>query len=249
MHPRAEAYYDPEMARLKARKRRTRGGRPNRRSPARLLIILVTLPCLVSLLAVVPLRWLNPPTTSFILQDGAAVDKWVYRRWTPLAEISAHLPLAVIAAEDQKFPLHHGFDLQAIQSALEEKGRRRGASTISQQLAKNLYLWPGRSWVRKGLEAWLTLLMEISWPKRRILEIYLNTVEFGPGVYGATAASRRFYGRSPGHLDARQAALLAAVLPSPKRMSAHSPSPYVNQRATTIMGWMEKLGGRRYLPR
>jgi monofunctional biosynthetic peptidoglycan transglycosylase len=244
MHPGAEAYYDPEMAKAK-KKRRTV---PKKRRLSRLLGRLLLGLLLLSLLTVVPFRWAAPPTTSFILQDGAVGDKWVHRHWTPLGAISSHLPLAVIAAEDQKFPRHHGFDFQAIQSALDEKHRRRGASTISQQLAKNLYLWPGRSLVRKGIEAWLTLLMEATWPKARIMEVYLNTVEFGPGVYGVTAASKRFFGRSPRHLSKRQAALLAAVLPSPKRMSARSPSAYVNQRASAIQAWMGKLGGRRYLP-
>jgi monofunctional biosynthetic peptidoglycan transglycosylase len=245
MHPGAEAYLDPEMARVKAKRKR----RPaKRRRPFRFMGRLLAGLLLLNLLAVIPLRWINPPTTSFILQDGAAREKWVHRRWTPLEEISAHLPLAVIAAEDQKFPLHHGFDFQAIQSALDEKHRRRGASTISQQLVKNLYLWPGRSLVRKGIEAWLTLIMEVAWPKARIMEIYLNTVEFGPGTYGVTSAGKRFFGRSPRHLSRRQAALLAAVLPSPKRMSARAPSAYVNQRANEIQAWMGKLGGRRYLP-
>jgi monofunctional biosynthetic peptidoglycan transglycosylase len=245
MHPGAEAYYDPEMALARARRRR----RPARRRRSfRFLGGLLLGLLLLSLLAVAPLRWIDPPTTSFILRDDSARDKWVHRRWTPLGAISPHLPLAVIAAEDQRFPQHRGIDWQALQAALDEKGRRRGASTISQQLAKNLYLWPDRSLARKGIEAWLTLLMEVTWPKARIMEVYLNTVEFGPGVYGISAASKRFFGLSPRQLSRRQAALLAAVLPSPRRMSVPSPSAYVNQRANEIMKWMEKLGGKQYLP-
>jgi monofunctional glycosyltransferase len=244
MHPRAEEYYNPEMAKTK------RTHRPvKRRRPFRFLLGSVFAGLLLSLLAVVPLRWVNPPTTSFILQDERVEKKWVRQRWTPLDAISPQLPLAVIAAEDQKFPDHHGIDVESIRKSLREKRRRpRGASTISQQLAKNLYLWPGRSLVRKGIEAWLTLVMEITWPKDRIMEVYLNTVEFGPGIYGVTTASRRFFGRSPGRLNRRQAALLAAVLPSPKHMSARSPSAYVNQRASEIQHWMVQLGGKRYLP-
>lgn len=244
MHPGAEAYYDPEMARAKRRRRPAK-----RRRPFRILGGVLAGLLLLSLLAVVPLRWLNPPTTSFILQDERVEEKGLHQRWTPLEAISPQLPLAVIAAEDQKFPDHHGLDLESIRKALREKRRRpRGASTISQQLAKNLYLWSGRSLVRKGIEAWLTLIMEATWPKDRIMEIYLNTVEFGPGVYGVATASRRFFGRSPRRLSRRQAALLAAVLPSPKRMSARSPSAYVNQRAVEIQHWMVQLGGKRYLP-
>lgn len=244
MHPSAEAYYDPDYYSPEVE-----GPRMKKRGPLRVLLICAGGLLLLNLLAVVPLRWIDPATTSFILQDKRASDKWLWQRWTPLDEISPHLPLAVIAAEDQRFPTHHGIDFKAVQNALSEKrGRRRGASTISQQLAKNLYLWSGRSMLRKGIEAWLTVLMEGAWTKRRIMEVYLNTVEFGPGTYGVTAASKRFFGRSPRHLSKRQAALLAAVLPSPRRMSAKAPSAYVNQRADEIQTWMDKLGGRRYLP-
>jgi monofunctional glycosyltransferase len=244
MHPRAEAYYDPELYAPELER-----PRPKKRGPMRILLICAGSLLLLNLLLVVPLRWIDPATTSFILQDKRAGDKWLRNRWSPLKKISPHLPLAVIAAEDQRFPDHHGIDLKAIQKALHEKrGRRRGASTISQQLAKNLYLWSGRSILRKGVEAWLALLIEFTWPKARVMEVYLNTVEFGPGTYGVTAASKRFFGRSPKQLNPRQAALLAAVLPSPKRMSAKAPSAYVNQRANEIQFWMGKLGGKRYLP-
>jgi monofunctional biosynthetic peptidoglycan transglycosylase len=244
MHPRAEAYYDPELYGPEGE-----GPRTKKRGPMGNLLICAGSLFLLNLLLVVPLRWIDPATTSFILQDERAGDKWLRQRWTPLEAIAPHLPLAVIAAEDQRFPDHHGIDLKAIEKALDEKGgRRRGASTITQQLAKNLYLWSGRSMIRKGIEAWLTLLMEATWSKNRIMEVYLNTVEFGPGTYGVTAASKRFFGRSPKQLTPRQAALLAAVLPSPKRMSAKAPSAYVNQRANEIQYWMGRLGGEKYLP-
>jgi len=172
----------------------------------------------------------------------------IQREWIDWEEISPHLPIAVVAAEDQNFPHHHGFDFGSIQSALTEEGKRqRGASTISQQVTKNLFLWPGHSWIRKGLEAYLTAFVEVLWPKRRILEIYLNIAEFGPGVFGAEAAARQFFGRSASDLSARQAATLAAVLPSPKRMSASKRSRYLEKRVTWILRQMKQLDGPAYL--
>ena len=205
---------------------------------------------LVSITLTLPWRWLEPPTTAFILQDRSYHKDRIHQQWVPLGEISSALPIAVVAAEDQKFPLHHGFDFQSLSQALQEDRRhRRGASTISQQLAKNLYLWPGRSLLRKALEAYFTVLIEFTWPKRRILEVYLNVVEFGPGVYGVNAASRSFFGKPPSRITSREAALLAAVLPSPKRMSALRPSEYVRTRATEIEAEVRALGGPSYLAR
>ena len=156
--------------------------------------------------------------------------------------------MAVIAAEDQKFAHHFGFDFESIADALDDNAqRRRGASTISQQVAKNLYLWPGRSYLRKGVEAYLTLLIESLWPKRRILEIYLNVAEFGSGIFGAEAASRQFFEKPARRLSLWEASLLAAVLPNPKRMSALRPSAYVRSRAADIRRWVRKLGGKQYL--
>lgn len=169
-------------------------------------------------------------------------------RWVPMEEISPHLAIAAVASEDQLFPEHHGFDLKAIAEALEDdRGRRRGASTISQQVVKNLYLWPGRSYVRKGLEAYLTVLVEATWPKRRILEVYLNVAELGPGVFGAEAAARAFYGKGARDLSLYEASLLAAVLPNPKGRSAARPSPYVARRAADIRRQVGNLGGAGYL--
>jgi monofunctional biosynthetic peptidoglycan transglycosylase len=205
---------------------------------------------LVSIALTLPWRWLAPPTTAFILQDGFNHKGHIRHRWVPLGEISPALPIAVIAAEDQKFPQHHGFDFQSLSEALREDRRhRRGASTISQQLAKNLYLWPGRSLLRKALEAYFTVLIEFTWPKRRILEVYLNVVEFGPEVYGVDAASRLFFGKPPSRITSQEAALLAAVLPSPKRMSPFRPSEYVRKRASEIEAAVRALGGPGYLAR
>ena len=165
-----------------------------------------------------------------------------------MSEISPALPIAVVASEDQKFPSHHGFDFESISAALQEdRQRRRGASTITQQLAKNLYLWPGRSLFRKAVEAYFTVLIEFTWPKRRILEVYLNIVEFGPQVYGVGAASRMFFGKSPKQITSQEAAVLAAVLPNPKRMSARHPSEYVRMRASEIEAAVRALGGPVYL--
>ena len=171
-------------------------------------------------------------------------------QWVPYTEISPNLALAVIAAEDQRFADHHGFDLTEIEQALRDysQGKRlRGASTISQQVAKNLYLWPGRSPFRKGLEAWFTMWIELLWSKRRILEVYLNIAQFGVLDFGASAASQQFYGKSPANLTAEQAALLAAALPGPALYRVDQPSPYMRQRQQWILNQMRQLGGISYL--
>ena len=201
---------------------------------------------LASILSVVLLRWIPPVTTAFILRERAFGDTPVAHRWTPWRDISPDAALAVVASEDQRFPAHFGFDLVEIEKAIRG-GSRRGASTISQQVAKNLYLWPGGGYFRKGIEAWFTILIEALWPKRRILEVYLNVAEFGPGVFGVGEAARRYYGKEPATLSAAEAARLAAVLPSPKRMSVERPGPYVVQRTGQILTQMRQLGGRSYL--
>jgi len=197
----------------------------------------------LTLALVLPWRWLPPPTTAFMLRERLQGGE-PRQHWVPLSRLSRHLALCVVAAEDQKFPEHFGFDFDSIGKALGEGPRPRGASTLSQQLAKNLYLWPERSLVRKGLEAWLTLALEATWPKRRILEVYLNVAEFGPGVYGAGAAARRYFRVPASQLTLEQAALLAAVLPSPRRMSAARPSEYVRGRAGEIAEAARALGPR-----
>ncbi len=208
----------------------------------------------VTVLATLPFRWIDPPTSSIMIQravaarsEGRPPPRHV---WRDARDISPQLAIAVVAAEDQKFPDHFGFDFESIADALGETGGpRRGASTISQQVVKNLYLWPGRSLLRKGIEAWLTLVIETFWPKRRILEIYLNVAEFGPDLFGAEAASREHFARSASRLTRREAALLAAVLPSPARLSASRPSEYVRRRAGEIEREVRRLGGPEYLRR
>lgn len=203
---------------------------------------------LVSLALTLPWRWLPPPTTAFMLQHRLVAEGPVRHQWVPWRELSSALPISVVAAEDQKFPLHCGFDFNSISQAIQENRRIcRGASTISQQVAKNLYLWPGRSLVRKALEAYFTVLIELTWPKRRILEVYLNVAEFGPGIYGVGAASRAFFGKPPAKITSREAALLAAVLPGPKSMSAARPSNYVRKRGADIQAAVKSLGGPGYL--
>jgi monofunctional biosynthetic peptidoglycan transglycosylase len=201
----------------------------------------------VPLALVLPWRWIDPPTSAFMaLAQAEGYD--VEQRWVDLAEMSPHLAIAVVAAEDQNFPHHRGFDLESIRSAFAERdSRQRGASTISQQVVKNLFLWPRASWLRKGIEAYLTLFVETLWSKRRILEIYLNVAELGPGIFGAEAAAERFFGVPAAQVSTRQAALLAAVLPSPKRLSAARPSAYVEERASWILRQMDQLGGAAYL--
>ncbi len=203
---------------------------------------------LLSLALVLPLRWVDPPATAFVIQETGLRGPNLRSTWVPIEGMAEALPLAVIASEDQKFPDHWGFDLDSIEKALtEDRARMRGASTLTQQLAKNLYLWPGRSLVRKGVEAWFTVLLETLLPKRRIMELYLNVVEFGPGIYGVGRAARHHFRTSPERLTERQGALLAAVLPNPKRMDAGRPSDYVNGRASEIQVEMRRLG-RGYLP-
>jgi monofunctional biosynthetic peptidoglycan transglycosylase len=202
-----------------------------------------------SIVLILQLRWFTPPTSAFMLQQRMAGVR-VHYQWVPLERISPYAALAVISSEDQRFFDHWGFDLKAITKAIKENRSRstpRGASTISQQVAKNLFLWPGKSYLRKGIESYLTLLMELLWPKERILEVYLNIAEMGRGVFGVEAAARRFFGKSAARLNMRQAATLAAVLPSPNHLSANRPSEYVQQRTWQIIRQMNALGGRAFL--
>lgn len=237
------------------RKRRTRASRRRRRSSGffrklgrrlafGLLILLV-----LSWAPVLALRWVDPPTTAFMLRDDSG-RKPVRFEWTAREEIGLAAQLAVVASEDQKFASHFGFDLESIRDSIDDYGdgaSLRGASTITQQVAKNLFLWPGKSFLRKGIEAYFTVLIELTWSKKRILEIYLNIAEFGPGVYGIRSASEVYFGKLPATLTDSEAALLAAVLPSPKRLHADRPSSYLRKRERWIIGQMQRLRREKWL--
>ncbi|HEY5657667.1 MAG TPA: monofunctional biosynthetic peptidoglycan transglycosylase [Myxococcota bacterium] len=212
-----------------------------------------------SVLVTFALRWVDPPTSAFMVRSSLSRDSNgrsngpLRHYWVDWVDISAHAKLAVVAAEDQRFASHSGFDLESIADAAYERvtqGRSRGASTISQQVAKNLYLWPGQSFVRKGLEAYHTALIELLWPKRRILEVYLNVAQFGERVFGIEAASITYFGKASSRLTPREAALLAALLPSPRRYRlSPEPSPYLESRSRWILTQMDMLGGEAYLNR
>jgi monofunctional biosynthetic peptidoglycan transglycosylase len=211
---------------------------------------------LMGVLAVLALRWINPPTSAFMLhaqvQASLAHERGYRTRydWVSLEQISPSAAIAVIASEDQQFPFHTGFDLRSIREAVRSNAggkHLRGASTITQQVAKNLFLWPGQSYIRKGIEAAITLLIEVLWPKERILETYLNIAEFGHGIYGVEAASRAFFHEPAARLSRSEAALLAAVLPNPHILHVEQPSAYVRSRQEWILGQMRQLGGPAYL--
>ncbi len=219
------------------------------------MLLLLLLP-LLSIAQVLILRWVNPPTSGVMLERsfelrGAGRAASIDQQWVDWSALSPHLAIAVVAAEDQRFPAHSGFDTEAIREAWQRYrggGKSlRGGSTISQQVAKNLFLWSDRSWLRKGLETWYTGLIETLWSKQRILEMYLNIAEFGDGVYGAEAASQHYFGKPAAQLNAAQAARLAAVLPSPRKYSVTAPSAYVRRRAAWIEAQMQQLGGAAYL--
>ncbi|MCL1074418.1 monofunctional biosynthetic peptidoglycan transglycosylase [Shewanella dokdonensis] len=203
---------------------------------------------LVSLFSVLLLRFVNPPYWSWRLAraiEPPGKITQVQQQWQPLSAISRHLQLAVIASEDQRFPEHFGFDFKQIGDAIADARKGdglRGASTISQQTAKNLFMWPSRSFVRKGLEAWFTLLIELCWDKQRILEVYLNVVEFGPGIYGADAAAHHYFHKPASRLSRYEAALLAAILPNPWHYRIAPPSAYMAERADWISTQMRQLG-------
>ena len=213
------------------------------------LLLVLVIALLASWLMVLPLRWIDPPTSAFMLQDNSGRIPVMYK-WQPWETIGTAAPLAMVAAEDQKFADHLGFDVKSIRDSMEDfkDGEPlRGASTISQQVAKNLYLWPGKNLMRKGVEAYLTALLEVCLSKRRILEIYLNIAELGPGIYGVSAASEVFFGKEAAKLSTAEAALLAAVLPNPNVMRVDQPSDYVRQRQRWIIGQMQRLQREQWL--
>jgi monofunctional biosynthetic peptidoglycan transglycosylase len=229
---------------------------PKRRRWWRRLLWLPVWFVVFTVLQVLILRFVDPPFSTMMAERQmeaffAGEDDFdLSYDWRDADRISKQLPLALVASEDQRFPTHKGFDFEAIEKARANnaKGRKvRGGSTISQQLAKNLFLWRGRSWVRKGLEAWYTMLIEALWPKARIMEVYMNVIEYGDGVYGAQAASRRFFGKDASQLGPAEAARLAAVLPNPRKYNAAKPGPYVQRRTRAIQRQMNALGGPAYV--
>lgn len=233
----------------------TRAKTRKRRPLLTLLLILALIP-----IGGVVLHRFVPPLFTILMVKQAVAGHGMDYRWRSLDHISPRLVEAVIAAEDARFCQHHGFDVEAIQKAMEANERaeqrgsdkRRGASTISQQTAKNVFLWPSRDWVRKGLEVGYTGLIELVWGKRRIMEMYLNVAEWAPGVYGAEAASQHWFDKSADQLTTREAARLAAILPSPRRYKAASPGPYVRRRASRIqaaMGTVREAGLDRCVDR
>ncbi|WP_417760781.1 monofunctional biosynthetic peptidoglycan transglycosylase [Shewanella sp.] len=201
---------------------------------------------LLSIVPVLTLRFVDPPTWSWRIARYIAPPApiaQVAQQWRPLSQISPNMQLAVIASEDQRFPEHFGFDVKQIKNAIEDAQNGeglRGASTISQQTAKNLFMWPSRSFVRKGFEAWFTLLLELCWDKQRILEVYLNVVEFGPGIYGVEAAAQHYFHKPAAKLNAYEAASLAALLPNPWTLRIGS--CYIQQRSGWIRQQMRQLG-------
>ncbi|MFI5236418.1 MAG: monofunctional biosynthetic peptidoglycan transglycosylase [Ignavibacteriales bacterium] len=210
----------------------------------------------LSIFIVLILKWVNPSVSSVMIQRkvNAVINlrdkQMIAHEWFSYDNISKQMPLAIIAAEDQNFPFHFGFDFDQIEKAIEQnnRGRKlRGASTITQQVAKNLFLWEGRSFFRKGLEAYFTLLIEVLWSKERTIEVYMNIVETGDMIFGVGTASHIYFKKLPNKLTRSQAALLSAVIPNPKRFSVRNPSRYILRRQDWIIGQMSSLGGIAYL--
>lgn len=218
------------------------------------LAVFLLLSFICSVLIVVVFKWAPVPFSSIMAQrqiEAIFTDEpYVEYQWYSWDEITPYMAMAVIAAEDQNFAIHSGFDIEAIQEAMDEArdgGRSRGASTISQQVSKNLFLWGGRSWIRKGLEAYFTVLIELFWSKKRIIEVYVNIAEMGPNVFGVGAASIKYYNKTPDAISRQQAALLAATLPNPRTHRVQNPSRYMRSRQTWILRQINGLGGTSYL--
>ncbi|HWS26222.1 MAG TPA: monofunctional biosynthetic peptidoglycan transglycosylase [Xanthomonadales bacterium] len=239
-----------------ARSRSTPPPQTRKRRWRRWLLLLVLLPIALSLLLVLILRFVAPPLSGVMAQrilearQAGQDDFRIDYQWCEFESFGPYLPLAVVASEDQRFLDHHGFDTVEIKKALdaaEDGERMRGASTISQQVAKNLFLWSGRSWLRKGLEVYFTGLLELAWPKKRLLETYLNIAETGEGMFGFCSACQRRFGKPCSTLAPYQLALMVATLPDPRRRRADQPTPYLHQRASWIVRQMEQLGGPAWL--
>ena len=207
---------------------------------------------IISIVSVIVFRWVPIPVTPLMLircveqkMDGKEMK--LEKDWVPLEELSPHLQLAVVCTEDQNYLKHNGFDFGAIEKAMKHNKtskRKRGASTISQQVAKNVFLWPSRSWIRKGFEVYFTFLIELFWSKQRIMEVYLNVIEMGDGIYGAESASKAYFNKSAKDLTKRQAATIAVTLPNPIKFNAKHPSAYLNKRINWAMQQMHYWGGK-----
>lgn len=213
----------------------------------RFIFRLIVFICILSALPMIALRYVDPPTSAFIELNKINHNSNIQHTWVQFEDISLYFPNAIIASEDQNFPSHYGIDIKQIRTALEESkdGQPRGASTITQQTVKNLFLWPDRSYLRKGLEAWLALWMDLIVPKKRILELYMNFAQFGRSVFGVGAASQYYFQIEPNKLTPRQSALIAASLPTPSRSNPAEPSDYLKERADFILDQMPRIGGRR----
>lgn len=223
--------------------------RRNMKVVLQLLALLIVLPLLGTFLLVVVYKFVPVTNTPFMRDLARKNNVEVTQKWVPLSQISKQLPLAVVSSEDNLFTKHNGFCWSAIEKAYKnnKKGKKvHGASTISQQTAKNVFLWNSRSWARKGFEVVVTVMIEAVWGKERIMEVYLNVVEYGPGLYGAEAASRHFFRHSAKNISSSEAALMAAVMPNPVRMKINAPSPYVLRRQAHIQSLMRKIGKVNY---
>lgn len=210
----------------------------------KLLSITILVLFLSSIVMVFLYKFIPIPTTPLMLSRYLFDDTPISYHWTPLKKITPNLALAVVASEDNLFTTHNGFDFEQIKIAREnaQKGKKlRGASTISQQTAKNVFLWNGRSWIRKGLEAYFTILIELIWGKERIMEVYLNCIEMGEGIYGAAAVAEKNFKKTPDRLTRQECALIAATLPNPRRFSSKHPSKYILKRQKTILRYMKNI--------
>lgn len=215
-----------------------------------LILKILILIVMLSLGWVLLYKYIDPPLTPLMIIKYFGGAGKIDKEWRDYDEISDSMKMAVIASEDQKFPFHDGFDIESIEEAIDDRmkgDRLRGASTVSQQTAKNVFLWPSRSWLRKGIEAYFTFLIEKIWGKKRILEVYLNVIETGKGTYGVEKAGDVYFGKSAKNLNKAQAALIAVSLPRPGVMSPAKPSNYMKRRAAWVIGQMNNLGGDGYL--
>lgn len=234
---------------MMARKRRSKTGTKRKGGFFRIFLKIVLTLFIISILLPLAYRWINPPITPLMvirrIEGGAPIKK----EWRDLDEITPNMVRCAFASEDNNFLGHYGFDFGAIQKAIDEnkKGKRqRGGSTISQQTAKNVFLWPGHSWVRKGLEVYFTSLIELFWTKERIMEVYLNVIEMGDGIYGAQAAAQHYFNRNADKLSLRQCALITACYPNPLKRNPARPSAYLNRRATAISSLSYKVAPPKF---